>query len=61
MLVLSAALLHAGWNALLRGGADRAQSMLIMNVTVGVAGIAMMAFAGLPSSCLLYTSDAADE
>ena len=50
MLVLSAALLHAGWNALLRGGADRAQSMLIMNVTVGVAGIAMMAFAGLPSS-----------
>lgn len=50
MLVLSAALLHAGWNALLRGGADRAQSMLIMNVTVGAAGIAMMAFAGLPSS-----------
>ena len=49
LLVLSAALLHAGWNALLRGGADRAQSMLIMNVTVGVAGIAMMAFAGLPS------------
>ena len=49
VLVLSAALLHAGWNALLRGGADRAQWMLIMNVTVGVAGIAMMAFAGLPS------------
>ena len=50
LLVLSAALLHAGWNALLRGGADRAQSMLIMNVTVGVAGVAMMAFAGLPSA-----------
>ncbi len=50
VLVLSAALMHAGWNALLRGGADRAQSMLIMNVTVGLAGIAMMAFAGLPSS-----------
>jgi drug/metabolite transporter (DMT)-like permease len=49
VLVLSAALLHAGWNALLRGGTDRAQSMLIMNVTVGLAGIAMMAFAGLPS------------
>lgn len=49
VLVLSAALLHAGWNALLRGGADRAQSMLIMNVTVGIAGVAMMAFAGLPS------------
>jgi drug/metabolite transporter (DMT)-like permease len=50
VLVLSAAFLHASWNALLRGGADRAQSMLIMNVTVGVAGLAMMAFAGLPSS-----------
>jgi drug/metabolite transporter (DMT)-like permease len=49
VLVLSAAFLHAGWNALLRGGTDRAQSMLIMNVTVGIAGIAMMAFAGLPS------------
>jgi drug/metabolite transporter (DMT)-like permease len=49
LLVLSAALMHAGWNALLRGGADRAQSMLVMNVTVGLAGIAMMVFAGLPS------------
>ena len=49
MLVLLAALLHASWNALLRGGADRTQSMLIMNVTVGVAGVAMMAFAGPPS------------
>ena len=49
VLVLSAAFLHASWNALLRGGADRTQSMLGMNVTVGVIGIAMMAFAGLPS------------
>jgi uncharacterized membrane protein len=50
VLVLSAALLHASWNALLRGGADRTQSMLIMNITVGVAGVAMVACAGLPSS-----------
>ena len=49
MLVLTAALLHASWNALLRGGADRTQSMLIMNITVGVSGLAMMAVAGLPS------------
>ena len=42
--------MHASWNALLRGGADRKQSMLVMNVTVGIAGIAMMAVAGLPSS-----------
>jgi drug/metabolite transporter (DMT)-like permease len=49
LLVLSAAFMHESWNAFLRGGADRAQSMLIMNVTVGVIGLAMMAFAGLPS------------
>ena len=50
LLVLSAAFMHASWNALLRGGADRAQSMLIMNVTIGVIGLAMIAFAGLPSA-----------
>jgi drug/metabolite transporter (DMT)-like permease len=49
-LVLSAALLHASWNALLRGGADRAQSMLVMNIAVGLTGLAMLAVAGLPSS-----------
>jgi drug/metabolite transporter (DMT)-like permease len=55
LLVLSAAFMHASWNALLRGGADRAQSMLIMNVTVGVIGLVMMAFAGLPSAaCAIY-------
>ena len=54
LLVLSAAFLHASWNALLRGGADRTQSMLIMNITVGIAGLAMMAIAGLPSSATAY-------
>jgi drug/metabolite transporter (DMT)-like permease len=55
MLVLSAAFMHASWNALLRGGADRTQSMLVMNITTGVTGFAMMAFAGLPSAaCLPY-------
>jgi multidrug transporter EmrE-like cation transporter len=34
--------------------ADRTQSMLIMNVTVGVTGLVMMAFAGLPSSATVY-------
>jgi drug/metabolite transporter (DMT)-like permease len=48
VLVLSAAFLHASWNALLRGGADRAQSMLIMNLTLGLTGLAMLAFAGPP-------------
>ena len=41
--------MHASWNALLRGGADRWQTMRVMNVTVGVAGLMMVAFAGLPS------------
>jgi len=49
VLVLSSAFLHASWNALLRGGADRTQSMLIMNITVGITGLAMVAAAGLPS------------
>jgi len=50
VLVLSAALLHASWNALLRGGADRSQSMLVMNIAVGITGLVMLAAAGLPSS-----------
>lgn len=50
MLVLSSAFLHASWNALLRGGADRTPSMLIMNITVGITGLAMVAAAGLPSA-----------
>jgi drug/metabolite transporter (DMT)-like permease len=54
LLVLSAALRHASWNALRRGGADRTQSMLVMNVTLGLAGLAMMALAGLPSRAVPY-------
>src|SRR3954462_3000048 len=46
--------MHASWNALLRGGADRAQSMLVMNVTIGIAGVAMMAVAGLPTAAWPY-------
>jgi drug/metabolite transporter (DMT)-like permease len=48
LLVLSAALLHAGWNALLRGGADRLKSMLIMSITLGFTGFLMMSVAGVP-------------
>jgi drug/metabolite transporter (DMT)-like permease len=49
LLVLLAAFLHAAWNALLRGGADRAQSMAIMNATLGIAGLVLLAIAGLPA------------
>jgi drug/metabolite transporter (DMT)-like permease len=54
VLVLSAALLHASWNALLRGGADRTQSMLVMSITLGITGIGMMAVTGLPSAAIGY-------
>ena len=49
ILVLLAALMHAGWNALLRGGADRAQSMAMMSATLGIAGLVLLAIAGLPA------------
>jgi drug/metabolite transporter (DMT)-like permease len=48
-LVLLAALMHASWNALLRGGAVRAQSMALMNATLGVFGLLLLAIAGLPA------------
>ena len=54
VLVLSAALLHASWNALLRGGADRTQSMLVMSIALGITGLAMLAVAGLPSAAIGY-------
>jgi drug/metabolite transporter (DMT)-like permease len=49
LLVLLAAFMHAAWNALLRGGADRAQSMAMMNATLGVVGLVLLAIAGLPA------------
>jgi drug/metabolite transporter (DMT)-like permease len=50
ILVLLAAFMHAAWNALLRGGLNRAQSMAMMNATLGVAGFVLLAIAGLPAS-----------
>jgi len=50
VLVLSAAFLHASWNALLRGGADRTQSMTIMNAALGIGGILVLPISGLPSA-----------
>jgi drug/metabolite transporter (DMT)-like permease len=49
LLVLLAAFMHAAWNALLRGGLNRAQSMAIMNATLGVVGLVLLAVAGLPA------------
>ena len=49
ILVLLAAFMHAGWNALLRGGADRGRSMAMMSATLGIFGLCLLAIAGLPA------------
>jgi drug/metabolite transporter (DMT)-like permease len=49
LLVLLAAFMHAGWNALLRGGADRALSMAMMSAALGIFGAVLLAIAGLPA------------
>ncbi|PNA06867.1 MULTISPECIES: DMT family transporter [unclassified Pseudomonas] len=52
LLVLFAALLHASWNALLRGGADRLWSMTVMCVAIAIvcAVAAMFMVAPAPRS-----------
>ncbi|BBP65669.1 multidrug DMT transporter permease [Pseudomonas sp. Cab53] len=49
LLVLFAALLHASWNALLRGGADRLWSMTIMCIAVAIASAVTAAFMVTPA------------
>ncbi|WP_110947494.1 DMT family transporter [Pseudomonas bohemica] len=49
LLVLLAALLHASWNALLRGGEDRLWSMTIMCVAVAVASAVAALFLPAPA------------
>jgi drug/metabolite transporter (DMT)-like permease len=46
-LLLLAAFMHASWNAILRGGADRLWSMTMMGVVGG--GVAAVAALGLPA------------
>ena len=49
LLVLFAALLHASWNAALRGGADRLWSMTIMCVAVAITSVAIALFLEAPA------------
>lgn len=49
VLTLFAALLHASWNAMLRGGGDRLWSMTIMCVAVAIASMAIAAFIAPPA------------
>ncbi|MDR6146219.1 drug/metabolite transporter (DMT)-like permease [Sphingomonas sp. SORGH_AS870] len=49
LIVLVAAVLHASWNALLRGGNDRLWSMTIMCIAIAVACALMAPFVPVPS------------
>ena len=48
-LVLCAALLHATWNAILRGGADRLWSMTVMCAVSAVVALPFLFFLPLPA------------
>ncbi len=59
-LVLLAAVLHASWNAMLRGGRDRLWSGCVMSLTSGVAGMIAASFVPLPNRaswlCILISA-----
>lgn len=41
-MVLGAAALHAGWNALLRAGGDRVQTMMVLSAVQGLLGLGVV-------------------
>ncbi len=47
--VLTAALIHATWNAVIKTGADRYQGMLLLTLTQGVMALAMVFWFPLPA------------
>ncbi|MFV3131843.1 EamA family transporter [Niveispirillum sp. KHB5.9] len=54
-LVLLAAVMHAGWNSLLKGGGDRLVGITMLNVWCAVAGLFLLPFAGpLPPAAWPY-------
>ncbi|MCA1325373.1 EamA family transporter [Herbaspirillum sp. alder98] len=50
LLILFAAALHAGWNALLRAGEDRLWSMTVMCLAVAIASVIAAMFLAPPAS-----------
>jgi drug/metabolite transporter (DMT)-like permease len=59
-IVLVAALLHASWNALLRGGSDRLWSMTIMCTAIALACVLMVPFVPIPAraswGCIAFSA-----
>ncbi|MGB7589292.1 MAG: hypothetical protein WBM00_11345, partial [Solirubrobacterales bacterium] len=49
-LVLCAAVMHAGWNALLRSGTDRMWSLTVMSLAMTVVAIPAALLLPLPTS-----------
>ncbi|KUJ80328.1 hypothetical protein AVO45_04515 [Ruegeria marisrubri] len=55
LVVLFAAALHASWNALVKGGADKAAAMVAVVIGQGLAGAALLPFAPpLDPACWPY-------
>ena len=52
LAVLFAALMHASWNAVIRGGGDRFQGMLLLTVTQALMGVLMALFVPLPTGAV---------
>ena len=48
LVVLLAAVLHAGWNAVIKGARDRAAGMVALVVGQGACGLALLAFVPFP-------------
>lgn len=48
LLVLLAAFLHAGWNVLIKFNLDKFLSLFLLQVFMGIFGLIMLAFTGLP-------------
>ncbi|MGD0054206.1 MAG: EamA family transporter [Acidimicrobiales bacterium] len=55
LVVLSAGLLHAVWNAMTKSLHDQYASFALLNIAIAITSFIMMAFVGLPrSACLGY-------
>lgn len=48
LAVLGAALLHASWNAIVRGGASKVTTILVLTVVQGALGVLIAIFRGFP-------------